>query len=100
MGKKLTTLVLCLVFLATATAAFAADVYVTKRGKKYHTEFCRLIQSKDVQKISEEDAKTKGLAPCRKCFNDDLSSDAIKAGKPERLTKKQANKSLEQTQGK
>lgn len=73
MIRKLAILILGVVFLSATTFAFAEDVYVTKRGKKYHKEDCLLIKNKGAEQISKKEAIEKGLTPCRKCFNDEVS---------------------------
>ena len=72
--KKVTVLVLGITLVAMTTLAFAEDVYATKNGKKYHKEDCRLIKSKNPQKISKEEALSRGLVPCSKCFKEDTSA--------------------------
>ena len=76
MTKKLMTLGLCAIFLSMAVFAFAEDVSRTKNGKKYHKADCRLIQNKNPQAIAKEEALAAGLAPCAKCFKEDVSSVA------------------------
>jgi len=58
------------VFLALFTTAEAAGrlVAVTQTGKKYHVEDCRtLARSKGVKMIPIEQAKARGLEPCKVC---------------------------------
>ena len=43
------------------------DVYITRYGKKYHNEWCSVIQSKETQRVSSSDARKAGLNPCKKC---------------------------------
>ena len=74
MLKKLMITGLSIALLSSATLAFAQDVYVTKRGKKYHQEECRLIKDKGAEKISKKEAEGKGLAPCQKCFPEEVSA--------------------------
>ena len=62
-------LVMSLAILSAATFVFAEDVYITKRGKKYHKQDCPLIANKDAQKVNLEEAKAKGLEPCKRCFS-------------------------------
>ncbi len=68
-----------MVLLSTMTlvtiqsSSAAEDVYVTKNGKKYHKEDCRLIKNKGAEKISKKDAVGKGLVPCLKCFKEESS---------------------------
>ena len=78
MVKKLMVLALGLMILSSASLAFAEDVYVTKNGKKYHTQECPLIKNKGPIKISKEEAIEKGLAPCGKCFKDEVSLETKK----------------------
>lgn len=42
------------------------SVYVTKTGKKYHTDKCRYYSDNCI-KISKEDAKANGYEPCDSC---------------------------------
>ena len=46
-------------------------VYATKRGKKYHEQDCRFIKNRDTTSMSKEEASTKGLKPCGRCFEDE-----------------------------
>lgn len=76
--KKLMAIVMTGVFLMMATQLYAQDVFITKNGGKYHQETCPLVKSKQLSKISEEEAKDKKLEPCKKCFkNDKLSSNKV-----------------------
>ena len=68
MFRKLFVMVLCLGFLAVSNFAFASDVYITQRGKRFHTEDCRLVANKQTQAIDKDTAVEKGLTPCAKCF--------------------------------
>ena len=68
MIRKLILTGLVIGMLATATSVFAQDVYITANGKKYHKENCRFIKNREVTKIEEKDAVTKGLEKCSKCF--------------------------------
>ena len=44
------------------------DVYITEKGKKYHSEGCFILQRSDVKKqVSSSDAINVGYEPCRKC---------------------------------
>jgi len=64
--KKILTLMVCAMLFLTSSFgfAFARDVYVTKKGKKYHVEDCRWIQKRETIKMSEEEAVKKGYKPC------------------------------------
>ena len=79
--KKFITLSLILVTISLAANAFAAEVYVTKRGKRYHKADCRLIQNKEFVKIDQSAADAKGLKPCGICFKDTsaLLNDQMKS---------------------
>ncbi len=74
MIRKLLVAGLLASFLCASTLAFAADVYVTKNGKKYHKAECQLIKNKNPQAIAKEDATKKGLTPCQRCFKEDVSA--------------------------
>ena len=78
--KKLLMLGLCMTFLAMSSLAFAEDVFVTKRGKKYHQETCRVIQKSKVTAIDELEAEEKGYGPCKRCFKEEgVETDAKKS---------------------
>ena len=70
MVRKLAMAMAVMMCMTTATLALAEDVYVTKNGKKYHTEICRLIQNKSPHKVSMDEALKKGLTPCKLCSKD------------------------------
>ena len=70
MVRKLAMMMVLTMCMATVGLASAEDVYVTKNGKKYHTEICRLIQNKGPHKISMGEALKKGLTPCKLCAKD------------------------------
>lgn len=78
MLKRMMLVGLCLTFLTMSSLAFAEDVYVTKKGKKYHQKTCGLIQKRDVVAIDKEEAIEKGYTPCSKCFKDEVSKDDVK----------------------
>ena len=92
MMRKLVVLVLGVVFLSATTFAFAEDVYVTKRGKKYHKEDCLLIKNKGAEKITKKEAVEKGLTPCQRCFNEEVSIN--KGEKKEALAKKEKSQKI------
>ncbi len=64
--KRFLPILLGMLLLTTATvsSAYAKDVYVTKKGKKYHTQECRWIKNRETSKMDEEDAVKKGYKPC------------------------------------
>ena len=66
--RQLMLLGTLLSFFAMTSVSFAADVYATKNGKKFHKEDCRLIKNKGAVKIDEAQAKAKGLEACKVCF--------------------------------
>ena len=68
MVKKLVAAGLCAAVIMVSSAAMAADVVVTKRGKKYHQPTCALILKKETSTMDEKQAQAKGLTPCAKCF--------------------------------
>lgn len=85
MNRKIVMLTLCALFLSFSPLVFAQmndkndknvqaaqDVYVTKSGKKYHKADCPFVQNRKPEKILKKDALAKGLAPCPKCFKEDL----------------------------
>lgn len=85
MNRKIVMLILCATFFSFSpltgfaqdsknekNVQAAQDVYVTKSGKKYHKTDCSFVQDRKPVKISKKDALAKGLAPCPKCFKEDL----------------------------
>ena len=70
MVRKLAMMMVLTMGMATVGLASAEDVYVTKNGKKYHAELCRLIQNKSPHKVSMDEALKKGLTPCKLCSKD------------------------------
>ena len=72
--KKFISLSLILATITLASTAFAADVYVTKRGKRYHKADCKVIQNKETQKIDQAEAEKKNLKPCGICFKSDTGA--------------------------
>ena len=81
MLKKVILMGLVLSMLSTASVVFAADVYITANGKKYHKEVCRFIKNREVTKIDEKDAIAKGLEKCNKCFSTQELSKNVKGEK-------------------
>jgi len=89
MTKKIILIGLTLCLLSMTTVAFAADVYVTKRGKKYHKEDCVFLRNKEVKKIDKDEAIKKHMTPCKKCFKEDISAaESIETDKQTLLIKK------------
>jgi len=62
--KKWLVVLLCSAMVASSSLSFAMDVYVTSKGKKYHTADCRWVQDRDVKKLGDADAVKAGYAPC------------------------------------
>lgn len=45
-----------------------AAVYVTKAGKKYHKESCKVLKRSKIRiGMSRKEAKEKGFTPCKVC---------------------------------
>ncbi len=72
MRKALTAGVmgLALAMLMT-TVSMAQDVYVTKKGKRYHKADSRFIKGKEVEKMTREEAEKRGLKPSSEILQDD-----------------------------
>lgn len=44
------------------------DVFITRKGKKFHCEWCYILKNSDVTKqVLRSDAINAGYEPCRKC---------------------------------
>jgi len=54
-----------LMLIVLSTISYSQTVYVTKNGKKYHTENCRY--NKNSLAISLPDASNRGYEPCSIC---------------------------------
>jgi len=70
MKRVLTTLLLATMLMGSVgfASASAAEVYVTKNGKKYHTAECQWIKDRETTKMEEKDAIAKGYTPCGRCI--------------------------------
>ena len=76
MIRKLMMISMLMIFLAATTQAFAADVFVTPNGTKYHKEDCRLIRNKETMtKIDKKETIEEGYDPCKRCFKEDVIVD-------------------------
>ncbi|MBQ9623855.1 MAG: hypothetical protein IJP90_02100 [Treponema sp.] len=67
---KKNKIIISIIFLFIATLLFSQSsvkVYVTTKGKKYHTATCRMIQKSAVTEMAKEDAIKAGYAPCKIC---------------------------------
>lgn len=85
MVRKLLVTVVCGAVLMSASMALAADVLITKRGKKFHATTCALVQNRETSVLDEKQAQARGLQPCGKCLNGD---DAGKVAKKEKKEKR------------
>jgi hypothetical protein len=66
--RKLMVLILGAALLANTAVAFAQGVFVTKNGKKYHSEeTCRWVKGKETASLDEKTAVEKGYKPCGRC---------------------------------
>ncbi len=68
MKKLLFTLFILLFSVSIALASYS--VFIVDTGKKYHSnEKCwTLKKSKEIHKLSLEEAKEKGYTPCGVCY--------------------------------
>ena len=82
MNKVFATMLVGLM-LVSSTFAFAEDVYATKNGKRYHKVDCLLIKEKGAKVVALNDAQTKGLKPCHRCFGTDTVATNTTAPKIE-----------------
>ncbi len=80
--KKVLTMMLAGMVIASSTFAFAEEVYATKNGKKYHKVDCILIKDKGAKVIALEDAEKKGMKPCRRCYGSVNQGLEVKADVP------------------
>ncbi len=64
-------LILMLFFVVNANSQ---TVYITETGKKYHAKNCSLVTS-GKKGISLEEAKKKGLNPCKICKIEDIIAE-------------------------
>ena len=72
MRKALTAGVMGLALsMLLTTASMAEDVYVTKKGKRYHKAESRFIKGKQVEKITREEAEKRGLKPSSEFLQDE-----------------------------
>ena len=72
MRKALTAGVMGLALsMLLITASMAEDVYITKKGKRYHKVNSRFIKGKAVEKITREEAEKRGLKPSSEFLQDD-----------------------------
>jgi hypothetical protein len=73
MFRKMMMVGLVAAFLSMTTCVFAADVFVTQKGAKYHKENCQLLKNKgEVVKMEKSEAVKEGYEPCKRCFKEDV----------------------------
>lgn len=48
-------------------AQSSVKVYITSKGKKYHTATCRTIKNSSTTELTKEDAINTGYEPCKIC---------------------------------
>ena len=78
MMRKLILTVLLMSFMSVTAFVYAEDVYMTKNGKKYHKEVCRFTKNREVNSLAMDEAISKGLKPCGKCFgNTQIEGNAV-----------------------
>ena len=77
MKRTILTLIAGVVLMTAANVAFAEDVYITKHGKKFHKELCKVTRNKEVQKIDRQAAEAKGLKACHSCFKSEIKDDQV-----------------------
>ena len=68
MNRKIMLGILAMVVLTVGNVGFAAEVYATKNGKKFHKADCEFIKDRNAVKVDDSDASKKGLKPCGACF--------------------------------
>ena len=68
MVRRIIAIVVLVAIVGKTSLSFAEDVYVTKNGKKYHAEICRLIEKKNPAAMDKEQALGKGLELCKLCL--------------------------------
>lgn len=76
MRFNISSVIKCLLFFLLFTAyALNQTVYITKTGKKYHSENCSSLSSSK-KSIELSEALDKGYTPCKNCKPDlNLKSD-------------------------
>ncbi len=63
--------------------SFSQTVYITKSGKKYHTEKCRYAKNSNPVSLSE--AVSRGLSPCSVC-NPETETESLTGTEKNSLT--------------
>lgn len=70
MAKKKSRFLVSIVLMFLFTNLFAqssSKVYVTAKGKKYHTATCRTVQNSATTELTKEDAVKAGYEACKIC---------------------------------
>lgn len=102
--KKQTTLFVMIILLL-ASNAMSQTVYVTKSGKKYHTENCRYL-SKNTVAVDLSDAVNKGFTECSVCkppttnssYSIDSETESTSEGKDNQNTIESTNDANQKVQ--
>ena len=89
------SLILAILFIASI-ASTAQTVYITKTGKKYHTENCRYLRLSKYQ-ISLQDAKTRGYEGCLVCSPPNEVTTPRRSTKPATTEKRVDSDTIENT---
>ncbi|MCU0361054.1 MAG: hypothetical protein MUF75_10120 [Bacteroidia bacterium] len=61
------------ILILTHQLLAAQTVFISSKGKKYHTENCKLL-AKDKKGLSLEQAKMEGYKACKKCIEKKVES--------------------------
>ncbi len=61
--------------LCLSSLAWAENVYVTAKGKKYHQAACELIKKSQLTELDDAKAKEQGYEPCKKCFKEEKHTE-------------------------
>ena len=77
MKRTILTILTGVIVLTAANVCFAEDVYMTKHGKRFHKELCKLIRNKEVQKLERETVEAKGIKPCQSCFKEKTDDNQV-----------------------
>lgn len=73
------TVVMVALALSLAVSASGQSVYASKAGRKYHAsrDCWSLQRSKTVEGMSLEDARKRGLEPCKVCYRPKKGGDDV-----------------------
>ncbi len=69
-----------MIFLGVTATAEARQVYVTPKGRRYHTATCPLIKGKQTRALNDVEARKEGYSPCGRCLKEEAK--AFIEGKP------------------